>query len=70
LTFSGNVLSDDIKPLWGLLYANFSAQFTNSTNKWRNNKLKANHGGNGIPGFKDGYYLLPDASFSATDWTG
>lgn len=75
-TFQDNVFGSDIQAVWGPIYENPSAMFTNSTNKWRGNKFKfcpGTHKASGamfaFSAANDGQFIWPDSSMHATDWT-
>jgi hypothetical protein len=77
LTFTDNYLATDLPWIFGPIYADFTTQFTGTTNVWRRNKLKVASGTSPIGGSgfsftsaDDGKFLFPNSALSTTDFTG
>jgi hypothetical protein len=81
MTITDNVFASDLMWLTRLVYSDFSAQFTGTTNVWRRNKLQLYPGSGSSYASRyapyDGQFVLPlivsgnvGGSFSRTDWTG
>ena len=77
MTFENNVFGTDLPWQNGPFYADVSPNYGNgSGNLWRGNTLNILAGTSSWPGAspawsggQQGYYLLPNQTFSATDWT-
>ncbi len=75
LTFTGNIIGTDIRWRDNPLYANYTTQFNGATNLWQNNTLRVLPGTTPAPGASttfvsgdNGKYILPNGTFSVTDF--
>ena len=69
--FTGNVIGATPKAVYGPLYSSQAALFgvSGSGNKWRNNTYAGSTYAS-IGTVPAGYYMWPDGTAHATDWTG
>lgn len=75
MTFTGNIFGTDLRWEDHALALNYSAQFGEASNLWRNNKLRVLPGSSPRPAAtlqwnagQDGFFVLPDRTLSATDF--
>lgn len=75
--FTDNIFGTDLPWAFGPLHADYTSQYTASTNTWRRNKLKVLPGTSKNAGATltftsadDGKFLLPGTTLSTTDFAG
>ena len=75
LQFINNTIATDIGWHWGPIYEDFSSTFSGNGNEWRNNKLRVLPGTTPRPSSSnkfidadDGKFVMPNGSYSTTDW--
>lgn len=75
LTFLDNIFGTDIRWGFGPVYADFTAQFAQATNRWHNNKLRMLAGTSPAAGSQpvwtpanDGQFVWPDGTYHAADF--
>jgi hypothetical protein len=67
ITFTGNVIGTDFKPVWGILYS--STNWGSSGNTWRGNTWNVVNA-NDSRAANDGKFWLPSGDASSTDFSG